>query len=70
MTKESTYEFVHDYADFFSIQEYDGIEYIELRDGIAIPELRRQFRRNLTVDLAKAFTEKESLEVLMVGTEV
>lgn len=70
LTKESTYEFVHDYADFFSIQEYDGIEYIELRDGIAIPELRRQFRRNLTVDLAKAFTEKESLEVLMVGTEV
>lgn len=70
LTKESTYEFVHDYAEYFSIKMYDSIEYIELKDGITVPELRRQFRRNLTVDLAKALTEKESLKVLKVGVEV
>lgn len=70
LTKESTYEFVHDYAEYFSIKMYDSIEYIELKDGITVQELRRQFRRNLTVDLAKALTEKESLKVLKVGVEV
>lgn len=70
LTKESTYEFVHDYAEYFAIKMYDGIEYIELKDGITVQELRRQFRRNLTVDLAKALTEKESLKVLKVGVEV
>lgn len=64
LTRESTYEFIHDYADFFSIKEYDGIEYIELNNDITKDELRRQFRKNLTVDLAKALTEKESLEIL------
>ena len=70
LTKESTYEFVHDYADYFSIEVYDDIEYIELKDGITVEELRRQFRKNLTVDLAKALTGKESLEVLQIGIEV
>ena len=64
LTRESTYEFIHDYADFFSIKEYDGIEYIELNNDITKDELRRQFRKNLTVDLAKALAEKESLEIL------
>lgn len=67
LTKESTYEFVHDYSDYFSISTYDDIEYIELIQGITVEDLRRQFRKNLTVDLAKAFTEKESLEVLNIG---
>jgi len=70
LTKESTYEFVHDYADYFSIEVYDGVEYIELKADITVDELRRQFRRNLTVDLAKALTEKESLKVLNVGVKV
>ena len=70
LTKESTYEFVHDYADYFSIEVYDDIEYIELKDGITVEELRCQFRKNLTVDLAKALTGKESLEVLQIGIEV
>lgn len=64
LTKESTYEFVHDYADYFSIKLYDGIEYIELNDGVTVAELRNQFRKNLTVDLAKALNGKESLETL------
>lgn len=67
LTKESTYEFVHDYADFFSINEYDGIEYIELKDAVTIEDLRRRFRKNLTVDLAKALTRKESLKALKIG---
>ncbi len=67
LTKESTYEFVHDYADFFSINEYDGIEYIELKDGVTIDDLRCRFRKNLTVDLAKALTKKESLRALKIG---
>ena len=62
LTKESTYEFIHDYAEYFSINEYDGIEYIELNEGITVEELRQQFRKNLTVDLAKAINEAESLE--------
>lgn len=70
LTRESTYEFVHDYAEYFSIKMYDSIEYIELKEGITDQDLRRQFRRNLTVDLAKALTEKESLKVLKVGVEV
>lgn len=70
LTKESTYEFVHDYADYFSIEVYDDIEYIELKDGITVEELRCQFRKNLTVDLAKVLTGKESLEVLQIGIEV
>lgn len=64
LTKESTYEFVHDYADYFSIKEYDEIEYIELKDGITVENLRSQFRKNLTVDLAKAINGKESFETL------
>ncbi len=67
LTKESTYEFVHDYADYFSIKVYANVEYIELKDGITVSELRSQFRKNLTVDLAKALTGKESLEVLQIG---
>lgn len=70
LTKESTYEFVHDYADYFSIEVYAGIEYIELKDRITVEELRRQFRKNLTVDLAKALTGKESLEALQIGVEI
>ena len=70
LTKESTYEFVHDYADYFSIKVYNGIEYIELNDGVTIKELRVQFRKNLTVDLAKALNGKESLEALRIGAEM
>ena len=70
LTKESTYEFVHDYADYFSIKVYNGIEYIELNDGVTIKELRVQFRKNLTVDLAKALKGKESLEALRIGAEM
>lgn len=70
LTKESTYEFVHDYADYFSIKVYNDIEYIELNDGVTIKELRVQFRKNLTVDLAKALNGKESLEALRIGAEM
>ena len=65
LTKESTYEFVHDYADYFSIKAYDSVEYIELQEEITIEDLRQQFRKNLTVDLAKALGEQESLEALI-----
>lgn len=64
LTKESTYEFIHDYADYFSIVEDDGVEYIELKSGVTVVELRHQFRKNLTVDLAKALSESESVEAL------
>ena len=67
LTKASTYEFVHNYDDFFSIVDYSGIEYIELKEKITIQDLRHQFRQNLTVDLAKALVEKESLRALNVG---
>jgi len=66
LTRDSTYEFVHDYADYFCIKEYDGIEYIELKEGVNVEDVRREFRKNLTVDLAKALNEKESLAVLAV----
>lgn len=64
LTKDSTYEFVHDYAEFFSIVKCDGEEYIELKETVTTDELRRQFRKNLTVDLAKALTKAESLAAL------
>lgn len=67
LTKESTYEFVHDYASFFSIVSYDGVDYIELQDDVTIEDLRCQFRKNLTVDLAKAFSGKESLQALKIS---
>lgn len=67
LTKESTYEFVHDYAEYFSIKEYDGTEYIELQADVTVDELRKQFRKNLTVDLAKAINGKESVEALKIG---
>ena len=66
LTKESTYEFVHDYADYFSIVKFGDKEYIELLKDKTINDLRRQFRMNLTVDLAKALSESESLEALKV----
>lgn len=66
LTRESTYEFVHDYADYFSIVEYDGVEYIELVDTVTAEDLRHQFRKNLTVDLAKALTGTESLAALNI----
>ena len=64
LTRESTYEFIHDYAKFFSIVDYEGIEYIELKSTVTIEDLRCQFRKNLTVDLAKALVGEESLRVL------
>lgn len=67
LTKENTYEFVHDYAEFFSIKVYDGIEYIELQNGVTMEGLRNQFRKNLTVDLAKALTTRESLTALKIN---
>lgn len=70
LTRDSTYEFVHDYAEYFSIKTYDGIEYIELADHITIETLRRQFRQNLTVDLAKAMMETASLEALKIYANV
>ena len=66
LTRESTYEFVHDYADYFSIVEYEGAEYIELLDTVTVEDLRRQFRRNLTVDLAKALARTDSLAALNI----
>lgn len=68
LTKESTYEFINDYADFFSIQEYNSVEYIELKENKTIDDLRSQFRRNFTVDLAKAINGKESLKALKIAT--
>jgi len=68
LTKESTYEFINDYADFFSIQEYNSVEYIELKEHKTIEDLRSQFRRNFTVDLAKAINGKESLQALKIVT--
>lgn len=65
LTKESTYEFVHDYSEFFSIRNYEGREYIELEEGITVDDLRRQFIKNLTVDIAKALGKEESLQALM-----
>lgn len=64
VTKESTYDFVHDYAEFFSIGSYGNTEYIELRDGITAIDLRRQFRKNLTVDIARVLLQQEPLDVL------
>lgn len=66
LTRDSTYEFVHDYAEYFSIVEYEGIEYIELLDTVTADDLRHQFRRNLTVDLAKALAGTESLAALNI----
>ena len=66
LTRESTYEFVHDYADFFMIVEYDGVEFIELQENVKKEDLRHQFRRNITVDLAKALMGKESLKALKI----
>lgn len=68
LTKESTYEFVHDYAEFFIIKTYDGTEYIELQNDVTMKALRDQFRKNLTVDLAKALTQSESLTALKINT--
>lgn len=65
LTKESTYEFVHDYSEFFSIRNYEGIEYIELEEGVTVEDLRCQFIKNLTVDIAKALGKEESLQALM-----
>ena len=70
LTKESTYEFIHDYADFFSIEAYDGIEYIALNTDITVETLRHQFRKNLTVDFAKAIHGKESLKALKINVGV
>lgn len=67
LTKQSTYEFVYDYAEFFSIEVYDGTEYIELKNGVTMDDLRRHFRKNLTVDFAKALTRRESLTALKIG---
>lgn len=64
VTKASTYDFVHDYAEFFSIGSYGNTEYIELRDGITATDLRRQFRKNLTVDIARVLLRQEPLDVL------
>lgn len=68
VTKASTYDFVHDYADYFSIASYGGVEYIELRDGVTDSDLRQQFRKNLTVDLARAITQQESMDALKVSS--
>lgn len=58
---------MHDYASFFSIVSYDGVDYIELQDKVTMEDLRHQFRKNLTVDLAKAFSGKESLQALKIS---
>lgn len=67
LTKEHTYEFIHDYANFFSIKKYNDVEYIELKKDKTVEDLRHQFRENLTVDLAKALVREESLKALNVG---
>lgn len=67
LTRDSTYGFVHDYADCFCIQFYDGVEYIELRKEADLNDVRERFMKNLTVDLAKALSAEESLQVLAVG---
>ena len=70
LTRENTYEFIHDYVDYFFIKTYDGVEFIELKDGITAGKLRQQFRKNLTVDLAKAINGEESLKALNIKTRV
>lgn len=70
LTKDSTYEFIHDYADYFSITIDNGIEYIELGKNVTVEALRQQFRKNLTVDLAKAINGEESLKALNIKTRV
>lgn len=67
LTKDSTYEFVHDYSDFFSIEICDEMEYIALKECITVEDLRYQFRKNFTVDLAKAILKEESLKALKIS---
>lgn len=67
LTKDSTYEFVHDYAEFFSIEMYAETEYIALKEGVTVEDLRYQFRANFTVDLARAILKEESLKALKIN---
>jgi hypothetical protein len=63
-TRESTYEFVRNHADCFSIEKRNNVEYMELDQKVSEETLRRKFRRNLTVDLAKALAEDKSVGAL------
>ena len=67
VTKGSTDEIVHDFADFYALEKYGDVEYIELKKDKTIDDLRHQFRENLTVDLAKALVREESLKALNVN---
>lgn len=65
LSRESTNCFLHDYADYFDvITEPDGEEAISLRQPYTTRDLRLKFRRNLTADLLRAYTNEESLKVL------
>lgn len=66
LTKESTDVFVDNYRDYFSIVEEAGTEYLELNKDKTIDDLHNQFRANLTVDMAKALHERETLKALKV----
>lgn len=67
MNREGTYNMLHDYSDFFDINENGGRETIILKDGKTAEDLKLHFRAYLGLDCFIAFTDRRSLKELGIA---
>ena len=67
LSKRGTHDFLHDYSDYFEmIHTETGDEGIQLREGISVQKLWEKFRGYLTVDVMKAFMNRQAVQALGV----
>lgn len=67
LSKDHTDQAIYNYSDFFEFQREDDTDYICLKDGKTIDELRQYFRAYITVDMLLAFISAESVVKLGVS---
>lgn len=64
--KEATSCFLDEYSEFFKLESIEGQEYIKLKEGVILKDLRNIYGPFLTLDFAKVLHKNEVLEILLV----
>lgn len=64
LSEERTFDFLHDYSEFFELFSKENEEGIKLKEDITVEKLWAKFRGYLSVDVMMAFMDERSVATL------
>ena len=68
LSRDRTNEFIHNCTEYFDVnKDKEGNYSIFLKEGVTTDKLREQFRRNISLNVLRAFIDENSLKVLGVA---